>query len=492
MIKKNLAAISLIAAYAAIILIAGCIPEDSLQWSKDGSRGLYSKDGALFIVDGATGSLIQVAAKQTTTPWPAISQDGTFIAYGQVINVGSFNDALKLLPSTQTREIRAHAEVLKRKILRDGLINGNLPPISKTKDSFNQQHINWVHRYLVENADDALAGRIGEDLIKKIRQKELKLYQLVAATVSAYNTGKVLATSSQMLWRIRFSPDSKLIAYVTDRAAGKTFEAGFDLYVVSQTENIPAVFVEPATAIGYDFRPDSKAIAYTKPVDTNFDNKKFILGSLVERTIVKPTGEVFASPAAGDGSEFPTVYTCTGPVKELAGVVYYSCMFLYYARDNRIFFSSAKMSFPSSKLDTEKGTVFCYDPITGAVGEVLHQTALDFTQGNFYLFTPSLNSRKILLPGNKNTLGVYLLGQDINSSKIVVDANEGFSDNSPPKLVAAWKGAEEFSCLVSQDSHFLTNNPNTPYHRKEIVIFDAQGNIKQVLSRNWHSELLEF
>lgn len=491
MIKKNLVALLLTAGFAAIILIAGCIPEDSLQWSRDGAKGLYSKDGALFIVDGATGSLIQVAAKQTTTPWPAISQDGTFIAYGQIIKVAGFNDAFKLLPSTQTKEIRAHAEVLKRKILRDGLINGNLPFISKTNDSFNEEHTNWVHRYLVENADGVLAGRIGPDLIKKIKGKELKLYQLVAAPTSAYNAGKVLASSSQMLWRIRFSPDSRLIAYITDRAAGKTFEAGFDLYAVSQTENIPAVFVEAAIAIGYDFRPDSKAIAYTKPVDTNFNNKKFILGSLVERTIAKSNGELLATPAAG-GGEPPTEYACTGPAKELAGVVYYSCMHLYYARDNRIFFSSAKMSFPSSKLDIEKGTVFCYDPITGSVGEILHQTALDFTQGNFYLFAPSVSSQKILLPGNNNTFGVYLLGQDIKSSKIVVDANEGFSDNSPPKLVAEWKGADDFSCLVSEDSHFLTNNPDTPHHRKEIVILDAQGNLKQVLSRNWHSELLNF
>jgi hypothetical protein len=167
-------------------------------------------------------------------------------------------------------------------------------------------------------------------------------------------------------------------------------------------------------------------------------------------------------------------------------------MHLYYARDNRIFFSSAKMSFPSSKLDTEKGTLFCYDPITGAVGEILHQTALDFTQLNFYLFTPSLNSRKILLPGNKNTLGIYLLGQDIKSSKIVIDANEGFSDNAPPKFVAAWKGADQVSCLVSEKSHFLADDPNTPHRRKEIVILDTDGNLKQILSKDWPDELLNY
>ncbi len=490
--KKNIVTLSLVTAYTAVILIAGCIPEDSLQWSRDGSMGIYSKNGALFLVDGTSGSLTQVAAKKTTTPWPGITRDGSLFAYGQIVKVDNFNDALKLLPENQVREIRNHAEVLKQKILKEGIVNGKLPPISKSKDAFNEQHTSWVDRYLVENADTLLANRTGLDLIKKIKEKELELFQLVLSPTASYNTGQVLASSSQMLWRIRFSPNSKLIAYVTDRARGKSFESGFDLYVVSQTENIPPVFVESAVALGYDFRPDSKAIAYMKPVDENFDNEKFTLGSLVERTIVRSNGTLIVTKANTDISEIPTVYKCTGPSKELAGVIYYSWMYLYYARDNRIFFSSAKMSLPSSKLDTEKGTVFCYDPLTGAVGEILPQVALDFTQGNFYMFQPSHNSRKMLLPGNKNTLGIYALGQDIESSKIIIDANEGFSDDSPPKLIAEWKGANEFSCLVPENSHYLTNEPNIPHHRKEIVIIDAKGNLKQVLSREWHDDLLEF
>ena len=36
--------------------LPAAIPKDSLQWSADGSKGIYSKDGALFIVDGNTGS----------------------------------------------------------------------------------------------------------------------------------------------------------------------------------------------------------------------------------------------------------------------------------------------------------------------------------------------------------------------------------------------------------------------------------------------------
>jgi hypothetical protein len=167
-------------------------------------------------------------------------------------------------------------------------------------------------------------------------------------------------------------------------------------------------------------------------------------------------------------------------------------MKVLYARDSRIFFSSTKMSLPSSKIDTEKGSVFCCDTLTGTVSDIFPQIALDFTQGNYYLFELSHDSKKILLSGNKNTLGIYAMGPDFESSKLLVDVNESFGDDSPPKLPAQWKGPDQVSCLVSEKSHYLTTFPNTPHRRKEIVILDTKGNLIQVLSKDWPDELLDF
>jgi hypothetical protein len=169
-------------------------------------------------------------------------------------------------------------------------------------------------------------------------------------------------------------------------------------------------------------------------------------------------------------------------------------MHVSYARDNRIFFASAKMSLPSSKLDEEKTTIFCCDTLTGAISEIVHQIVLDFSQGNLYLFALSHDSRKILLHGKKNTLGIYALGGDLDLSKVLIDDNEEFGkgENPPLSLVAQWKGPDRLSCLVSEKSHFLTNDPNTPARRKEIVILDAGGNLKQILSKNWPDELLDY
>jgi hypothetical protein len=504
MTKKKLINFLLITLYIAIAFIIGCIPEDSLQWSADGSTGIYSKDGVLYLIDGSTGSLTQIAPKETTTNWPAISPDGTHFAYGKIVKVDDFDNALNSLPPGQVKVIKTYAEILKQKILTEGIKDGKLPRLGEavssglagigTKKSFNDQHTDWVNRYLVENADTQLAEKIGPELIKKNKEEDLTYFQLVLARTADPNDKKILATSSQQLWRIRFSLDAKLIAYVTDRINGDTFEVGFNLYIASPSENISAALVEQAVAIGYDFSPDGRAIAYMKPEAEDFDKDKFVLGSLVEKTVTDPNGKLLASPVNLDDNEDTSLAThnCNGPAKELAGVGYYSWMYISYARDGRIFFTSAKMSLPSSKLDEEKVTIFCCDAFTGAISEILPQIALDFTEGNCYLFTLSYDSKKILLPGNNNTLGIYALGQDLDSSKILIDKNESFGDDSPPKLVSQWKGKDQISCLVAENSHYLCPDPNMPARRKEIVILDADVKLKEVLSKDWPDELLDY
>lgn len=491
----------LIAFYIAVSFFAGCYPKDSLQWSTDGSVGIYSKDGSLFLVDGNTGSLTQIAAKETTTCWPAVSSDGSHFAYGKIVKVDDFNRSIDLLPANQVKVIKANAEILKQKILIEGIKDSNFPFIGKPvttdngqKDSFNDQHIAWVQRYLVENIDKQLAEKIGPELIKKVKEKDLNFFQLVLAPTADPNDRKILTTSSQQLWRIRFSPDSRLIAYGTERINGNTWDVGYDLYIVSPAENIPPAFLAPATAIGYAFKPDSRAIAYLKPEDEFFDTQKPALGSLVERTVIDPNGKLLASPAKPDGNDSTAIYVCTGTATELAGVLYHPWMHISYASENRIFFASVKMALPSSKLDEEKTTIFCCDTFTGALSEIVHQIVLDAAEGNLYLFALSQDSREILLHGEKNTLYIYALGGDLDLSKALIDDNEGFGKGENPhlSLVAQWKGPDQVSCLVSEKSHFLTDDPNTPHRRKEIVILDTDGNLKQILSKDWPDELLEF
>lgn len=485
MIKKNLIALSLVASYVLAALIAGCIPEDSLQWNADGSKGIYSKKGALYLVDGNNGNLIQIAPKETTALWPAISPDGSMFAYSQIVEVSDFNNAFKLLPSAQVKEIKDSAEILRQRILSQDVFDGNFPPLDNTR---NEQHVAWVERYLVENAGPQLADKIGSELIRKTKEKELSYYQLILSPAADPNNKKIIMTSDRALWRQRFSPDSKLLAWVIDNIADKSFDAGFDLYVAKISEKSTPVFIAPAIAATYDFRQDSHVVAYIKPENENFKGQELVLGALVEKTIIDPNGKFLAEPV----KDLPQTYICSGPAKESAGVLYYSWMAVSYARNDRIFFSSGKISLPSSKIDTEKGSVFCCDTLTGSVSDILPEIALDFTQGNYYLFQLSHDSRRMLLPGNKNTLGIYALGPDIENSKVLVDVNESFGDDSPPKLVPQWKGQNQVSCLVSEKSRYLTADPNAPHRRKEIIVLDDKGNLVQILSKSWPDELLDF
>jgi Tol biopolymer transport system component len=493
--KKNLINFLLVASYAAVLFILGCWPTDTLQWSADGSVGIYSKAGALFIVDGNSGSLTQVAAKGTTTRWPGISADGSQFAYGRIVKTDDFNKAINLLPADQVKVIKEHAQILKQKILVEGIKDSNFPFVGRPvatdggqKDSFNEQHIAWVQRYLVENADAQLVDKIGTELVNKTKSNDLSYCQIVCAPTADPNNQKILATSEMWLWRIRFSPDCRLIAYGAERFNGRPWDVGYDLYVVSRAENTPPVLVAPAAAIGYDFKPDSYAIAYIKPQHEFFDDP--VLGSLVERTVVDPNGRLLASFDPNDPSQR---YTCTGAAAELVGVLYHPWMHIFYTRENRVFFASAKMSLPASKLDEEEQTIFCCDLLTYAVSDITPKGAPEVWRKYLYLSALSSDSRKILVPGEKNMLALYALGPDFDLSRIIVDANESFGDDAPEKkLVAQWKGQDRFSCLVSEKSHFLTQDPNTPHRRKEIVIIGTDGNLKQVLSKDWPDELLDF
>ncbi len=503
MTKKRLVVLSLIVLYAVVLFCAGCVPEDSLQWSQDGSVGIYSKNGTLFLVDGNSGCLTQIEPNESTMMWPAISPDGSVFAYGRAVKVDDFEEALKRLRPERVKLIKEYAEILEQKVLERKVVRDELPHIgtaritgpfsSGEKDEFNSQHVAWVQRYLVENADGRLAEKIGTELIKKTKEKELPLFQIVVAPTTDPNDRKVLASDSQMLWHLRFSPDSKLVSWAADRIGGDTFEAGFDLYVAQCDGRTPPVLVDSAVAIGSDFRDDSRAIVYLKPEDEDLD-EDLVIGTVVEQTIIDANGRLLVRKVDANESDTDREYILTGAAEELAGVVYKSWMSVSYGAGGRIFFTSEKMSLPTGKIDErEEGpTIFYCDTVTGSINEILPEEVLLFTEGNCHLFELSQDSRRILLPGGYNSVGIYDMGDDHCISRVLVYEDKSFGSNDTPKLAPQWKGSDAVCCLVGEESRFIRTDPNTPHRRKEIVVLDTDGNLKQVLSKDWPDELLDF
>ena len=82
--------LGLAAFLSAVIFIVGCIPEDSLQWSKDGSVGLLKADDGLYLVDGRTGELSKLETGVDLLP--GLSKDGKWIAYSKKVECANFSE----------------------------------------------------------------------------------------------------------------------------------------------------------------------------------------------------------------------------------------------------------------------------------------------------------------------------------------------------------------------------------------------------------------
>ena len=87
-----------------VVFIVGCIPEDSLEWSNDGSVGLLRTAEGLYLVNGKTGELSEFV-RGNISLLPDLSEDGSLVAYSQEVECTSLSEGLKLLPPGQVKMI---------------------------------------------------------------------------------------------------------------------------------------------------------------------------------------------------------------------------------------------------------------------------------------------------------------------------------------------------------------------------------------------------
>ena len=111
----------------------------------------------------------------------------------------------------------------------------------------------------------------------------------------------------------------------------------------------------------------------------------------------------------------------------------------------------------------------------------------DYSSQAVHEFALSPDGKKVLLPMSKSRFAIYKLGE--TSAEIPIAEAEGFGGENS-EWFPAWKGNNEISCLVSENSHFLVEKGQAKHNRKEIVVLGADGEFRQVLSRNWPDELI--
>jgi hypothetical protein len=149
--SNRIKSIGLAAFYVAVIFLVGCIPEDSLQWSGDGSTGLLRMEGELYLVDGESGELRKVAGD--ILPWPDISDDGKWVAYCRGVKCWDISEGLRMLPAGQVKMIKYYAEQTKKNILDAGGLTDGRFPFPEEGLFLPHNYRNWSIQYLCTNAD---------------------------------------------------------------------------------------------------------------------------------------------------------------------------------------------------------------------------------------------------------------------------------------------------------------------------------------------------
>ena len=166
-----------------LILLTGCLPDDSLDFSADGSVGLLRTSGRLYVVDGDTGALSPVPASKVS-PWPDISADGKRIAYAHEVKHATLAEGLKTLPPSQVEMIADDAKSLREKVLGGTISIGDFNSISDEGLGYVQPYRGWVVRSLCEDADEQLTQKLGAKAMQQGRTAELLSTRLVVAALA--------------------------------------------------------------------------------------------------------------------------------------------------------------------------------------------------------------------------------------------------------------------------------------------------------------------
>ncbi len=475
----------------AAILLAGCVPEDSLEWSQDGSVGLLRVQGALYLVDGQTGALTEIA-KENVQPWPDISKDGSLIAYSETVEPAGLAQGLKLLPPGQVRMIEYYAGQVKKSLLdAGGLKDGGLP-FPDNGIMTPHDYRNWAIRYLGENADDKLSKILGDEGIKKAKELPLHYFQVVVVPRKAPDKKSIVATSLFSIVATKLSPNNQHVAYLMHTQEGEVSNAYEEhgLYVASLKGDVKAVHIGGRVACGYDWSKDGKTIAYLDADSQNLRDDALILGTLKERIVADADGGLFATPSVPPEQGSAYTHECTGQTASLAGAIFYPWLKVQYGAGGRIFFSSCLLSLPASKRDEPRWSLFCYDSVTAAVADVLPSSVSNHTGQAMAMaqFALSPDGRDVLLPIKNNRFVYYGLGTD--SIEVPIKEDEGFGNEDVSVLVPSWKGNDEISFVVAGNSHFLPKPEDGTARPSgtEVVVLKRTDGTSRILSESWSDE----
>jgi len=474
--------------YLTTIFLMGCLPENSLEWSQDGSVGLLRADDKLYLIDEPDDNIILVASAGTQ-PWPHISADGSRIVYGEQIKCSNLSEGLKRLPLSQVKMIKGHAQHLEAEIIQARYVDDIPPlgfiPLPKEPFAYGEGLRPWVIRYLCENADPALVQKLGPHRIDEGKEQELEYYNLVIMNRESMDQRKVVCTSVLPILRPRFAPTGQVIAYLVEEKEKQDSKAEhamgrLDLFVASPQQGVSAMVVAPHVNLGYAWGNDGQCVVFQQLESPDAPHQDFQVGKLKERTIALANGSLLAQPIATGEQGEPGTHHCTGETRELAQALFDVGMKIECGLEGRVLFSSVKVTLPISNLDQIRHSVFCWDPVTKTVTDILPSHVTNMPQAFPSLFSLSPDGRRVLLPLAKYRFAIYEFGErDLKYPWQEKEKPEDYFLN----FVPAWKGNQEISGIVSpEDNLLLERTEDRPDQDEGIAIFGIDGALHRIIS----------
>ncbi len=454
----------------ALVSLAGCFPESSIEWSADGSVGLFSVGGKLALIDGDSGELTMLETGEVM-PLPCMSDDGQTLVYCEAEKLDDLDIGLKALPPGQVAMIKKDAEDLKRRIGDPQSFDGQFGAFAG--DNLEEPYRYWVIRYLCQK-DIEFAAKLKKEHVEKALESDLTYFSLKRVLRKEMHNIRPIAISAMPIWRPRLSPDGRNVAYLMAKSVE---DPVLDLMVGEG--DIRAMHVATNVSLGYDWRRDSRALLYCKAED---DNE--IVGTIQERVVVGSDGKL----AAGQPDEFKGDMagdsTCDNEEKFLVGVLFNKLMKAEYGIEGRVFFSSAALSIPTTELQDAGFTLFCFDPLTRTVARTL-SSDLSFSVGeSLNLFSLSPDGTKVLLPMEKNRFAIYTFGSIV--ATVPISEEDKWGDDMP-MIPPSWKGNDQVTALISNESSLLTKGEAEKAEGDDgqLALFNSDGEFVRVLIRDW-------
>lgn len=429
------------------MLVAGCVPEDSVRWSSDGSVGVCRIDSYLGLINGLNGQAVQIDEGEFAL-WPDISPDGTKICYVKVHEYTDFDEAKAQLSPEMLTAVTESAD----KVLA-GFVAGT-PLGQQVSDVFGNDNFfsEWVQRYIYEGWKDTYLFS-EDDKTEKVDLSEFML----CSTTAPYEK-QVLFQSFENLGFTQFSPDGTMIGYIVCHD-----DLSFnELYVLSLKDTHFTMRIDINTGVFFDWHDNGMTICYAQSEADASSGDNSALGTLCERKVLDKDGQFLATLLENGTS------VCAADTDELAGLLYSPFINVQYGPTGRIFFSSAKLTVPTSKLDEPQWSLFCYDSVTGAVSGILPPEGDVFSANDLTLFTLSPDGTKILLPNGEERVVLYDMAVR-EFSMIVGEEPVAVGEDKWPEVVPAWKGDNAISCTFVKQEEDV--------ERKGLGVYNLDGEL---------------